>query len=501
MRPVGAAQLLDFGRRLAADEAQRLADALRVRPDVDWVVPNERERMLVVNDPLFPATAASSGQWWLFPVAGSDANALPDRLRGVPGIQAAWVTQTGAAAAVVAVLDTGITSHPDLEGHVLPGHDFVSDLHIANDGTGRDADPADPGDWVSAAEHENEPAFRDCTVQASSWHGTVVAGILAAVADNSNGVAGINRDGRVVPVRVSGKCGADVADIVDGMRWAAGLAVAGAPANPHPARIINLSFGGTGPCNAAYQSAIDDVRREKGAVVVVAAGNERGAPTRPANCSGVIGVAALNRDGFKATYSSFGPQLTVATVGGDPPGDGRWGPLLGDDGLLTLDNAGTQAPGAATYHRVYGTSFAAPVTAGVASLMLSANPALTAAQIVQGLRISARPHVTSSSIGPCSPMNPGRCLCTTETCGAGILDAVQAVRYAIDPQAYVPPAWPAVSLESAEAQMAAATGRDAAGTETPQQRAAGEGSSGGGFMGIGWLLALAGAWRVLRGAT
>jgi serine protease len=149
---------------------------------------------------------------------------------------------------------------------------------------------------------------------------------------------------------------------------------------------------------------------------------------------------------------------------------------------------------------VYGTSFAAPVAAGVASLMLSANPALTAAQLVHGLRVSARPHVTSTKIARCSSLNAGRCICTAETCGAGILDAAQAVRYAVDPASYVPPAWPAVSLESPEVDMAAATGRDVVEIESPQQSAGGDSGSGGGLAGIGWLLALAGAWGALRRA-
>ena len=503
-RPVGrAGQLVDFGRRLSADEAARLAAALREQPEVAWVVPNERERPLqAVNDPLFAATAASTGQWWLFPVAGSDDNVLADRRRGVPGIQSAWAAQTGLPAAVVAVLDTGITQHPDLEGHLLPGFDFVSDAEAANDGGGRDADPTDPGDWVTQAEHDGDAAFRDCAVQNSTWHGTVIAGIVAAVANNSSGVAGIDWDGRVLPVRVAGKCGADVADIVDGMRWAAGLPVPGAPPNTHPARIINISFGGSGTCNAAYQSAIDDIVRVKGATVIVAAGNERRSPTRPASCQGVVAVTALNRDGFKATYANFGPQVTIATVGGDPAGEGGWGAVLGDDGLLTIDNSGLRGPGTASYGRVYGTSFAAPVVAGVVSLMLSTNPTLTAAQVLHGLRASARPHVTSPKIGACSASNTGRCICTPGTCGAGILDAAQAVRYALDPQAYVAPPWPAVSLESAEVDAAVAMGDDVPGNEAPQQSAATGGSdTGGGAMAVAWLLALIVACRVLRRAA
>src|SRR5690606_18216506 len=107
------------------------------RPEVEWVVPNEREKRLTVpQDPLFAASAMGSGQWWLFPAAGSNANDIEDRRRGVPGLLSAWQTSVGGATPVVAVLDTGITAHEDLVGAVLPGRDFVSTLEYANDGDG-----------------------------------------------------------------------------------------------------------------------------------------------------------------------------------------------------------------------------------------------------------------------------------------------------------------------------------------------------------------------------
>ncbi|HEY2926980.1 S8 family peptidase [Piscinibacter sp.] len=498
LRPVGrAAQRLDFGRVLGGAEAATLAAKLRERPEVAWAVPNERERrlQLVPDDPCYPNTPGSNcpwstGQWWLHPVSGSNANVLKDRLRGVPGVQSAWAIEFGRWRAVIAVLDTGITAHPDLDAHVLPGYDFVSTVEYANDGTGRDADPSDPGDWVTQAEKSSNPLFADCEVANSSWHGTDIAGIVAAVTDNALGVAGVNRDGRVLPVRVAGKCGADVADIVDGMRWAAGLNVVGVPANPNPARILNISFGGDAPCNEAYQDAIDEIAAQKGAVVVAAAGNEHGNVTRPASCSGVVAVTALNRDGFKATYANFGPQVTVATVGGDYPGDGAWGALLGDDGLLTLDNSGLQGPASPTYSRLFGTSFAAPVAAGVVSLMLSANDQLTAAQIIAGVKLSARPHVTSPKIGLCSAQNPGRCLCTTTTCGAGILDAEEALRYALNPTGYAVPARIAAVIDNPDVDAAVALGNDL----PPNPGSGGGGSSGGGgggALGVAWLLGLA----------
>ena len=491
-------QLLDFGRVLDGAEAAALAARLRARPEVDWVAPNVREKLLALpTDPLV------GQQWWLRAHGGTDAHALADRLRGVPGFLTAWTSglpgATGRASAVVAVLDTGITAHPDLAGRVLPGYDFVSEVAFSNDGDGRDADPADPGDWVSAADR-SDPRYAGCDEQASSWHGTLIAGMLAAGTDNGTGVAAINHDGRVLPVRVAGKCGATVADIVDGMRWAAGLNVPGVPRNPNPARILNISFGGSTPCGREYQTAIDELRAI-GVVVVAAAGNEHGAVARPANCNGVVGVTALNRDGFKTHYANFGAVLAasgIATVGGDDDRGGAWAALLADSGLVSVWNDGTQGPGQARYAALFGTSFATPVVAGTLGLMLSVNPALTAGQLVDGLRASARPHVVSPHIGACSNDNPGRCLCSTATCGAGILDAAQALQYASQPDSYVAPPRQAARLDSAELRNAAALGPD----RPPNAPAPspGSGGGGGGASGPGWLLALFGAVLALRRA-
>ncbi len=206
---------------------------------------------------MFAADAGNTGQWWLHPVSGANGNVLNARLRGVPGLQTAWLRSTGVGAAApvaVAVLDTGITVHPDLDANVLPGYDFVSTVEYAGDGTGRDADPADPGDFVSAQDKSANPvAFSACAIENSSWHGTNIAGVVAAVTNNGDGVAGVNWNARIVPVRVAGKCGADVADIIEGMRWAAGLPVSGVPLNANPVRIVNISFGGTAACGPAYQ--------------------------------------------------------------------------------------------------------------------------------------------------------------------------------------------------------------------------------------------------------
>ncbi len=485
LRAVGRdQQLIQFEHPLSRAEAQAVREKLMQRGDVEWVEPNTRERRLQVppTDPLF------TQQWWLQPVSGSNANAIDARLRGVAGFQNAWL-RAQPTSIVVAVLDTGITPHEDLSSsRILPGRDFVSEVDYANDGDGWDADPSDPGDYVTSADLAN-PAFSGCVVENSSWHGTIVAGIVAATPNNGRGGAGIHWGAQVLPVRVAGKCGAAVSDIVDGMRWAAGLPVAGLPLNPHPARVLNISFGGSAACGQAYQSAVDEVKA-RGVVVVAAAGNEWSGPTRPASCNGVVGVVGLNRDGFKTNYSNFGSQLSasgIATVSGDDR-EGAWGSVLADSGLVTLTNQGSTVPLTGGYARLYGTSFAAPQVSGTIAEMLSLNPGLSVDQILTGLRLSARPHVTSSKIGQCSDANPGRCICTTSTCGVGILDADQALAYAQQPASYVPPVRAAAMIDNADVDAALAL--------APQDRAPNTspvagGDSGGGAFGGFWLLALA----------
>jgi serine protease len=435
-RPVGRdAMHLDLGRRLPVAEAQAMAERLRSQPDVEWVELNEREHLLAVpNDVYYPYVSSNdTGQWWMRPPGETSGGWAASW--GAPGLEGAWNVETGRPSAVVAVLDTGTTNHSDMNAHYLLGYDFVSDIAYSRDGNGRDTDPSDPGDWVSAAE-ASDPAseFYQCRTT-SLWHGTAISGIIAALTNNTTGVAGVNWDGRVLPVRVAGKCGATLEDIVDGMRWAAGLSVCKTsdaqgncvelvPANTTPARIINISFGGSATCGSLYQSTINELTGI-GVVVVAAVGNEAGVLSRPASCTGVVAVGALARDGLKASYSNFGSGVTISTLGGDNYSNV-------DDGVLTLSNTGAESPDAETYKNEIGTSFSAPIVSGVISLMLSANPNLTVPQIIAGLRSTARPHV-DSNLAVCSSTNTGACKCTTSTCGAGILDAEGAVRYAAAP--------------------------------------------------------------------
>jgi serine protease len=274
--------------------------------------------------------------------------------------------------------------------------------------------------------------FAGCDVADSSWHGTFITGQIAAATNNGAGVAGINWGARILPVRVAGKCGALVSDLLDGVRWAAGLPVAGVPINATPARVINLSFGGDAPCSAAYQDTIN-AATDAGALVVVAAGNGSGALKRPADCQRVMAVVAVRKDGTKADYSSFGPQVALSAPGGsDEAGNANL--------LYSTDNAGLTTPGAHMQGYKQGTSFSAPQAAGVASLMLSVNSALSPNALIERMKqaAAARGHI-DVAFGQCTLPSSGLCECTTTTCGAGLLDAAASVQLATGPAAIIAP--------------------------------------------------------------
>ena len=242
-----------------------LAERLAKESDVEYAVPDERRRIVTApGDPLYaagvPGNGPATGQWYLRAPSGEVQSSL--------NVEEAWAATTGSPGLVVAVVDTGVRfEHPDLlsvavGGNLLPGYDMVSDAAAANDGDGRDADASDPGDWVTWAEisQPGSSLFRCATSpENSSWHGTQLSGLIAALTDNGIGMAGAAPSVRVLPVRVLGKCGGYDSDIIAGMRWAAGLSVPDTPGNPYPARVINLSLGGDGACSAAYQQAVDEI--------------------------------------------------------------------------------------------------------------------------------------------------------------------------------------------------------------------------------------------------
>jgi serine protease len=374
------ADVLQLSRTMSLQEANALAAELKARdPDVEYAEPDRIMLPLSVpNDPMYT-------QQWDFYEAKAGLN-LP----------AAWDKSTGAGINV-AVIDTGYRPHADLSGQILPGYDFINSAAIAGDGNGRDSDASDNGDNTYAGQCGTGMPAQD---EASSWHGTHVAGTIAARTNNGIGVAGVAYGARIVPARVLGKCGGYTSDIADAMVWASGGTVNGVPANANKARVLNLSLGGSGACDATTQSAINSAR-SRGAVVVVAAGNSNinAANASPANCAGVITVAAVGRSGGKASYSNYGANVDVAAPGGDSGA-----------GILSTMNAGTTTPAGDTYAYYMGTSMATPHVAGVAALMLAKNPNLTPDEVEAKLKSTARAF-------------PAAC----SGCGAGIVDAAAAV--------------------------------------------------------------------------
>ena len=437
--------------RAAGMDSDTLARQLATDADVAWAVPDRRRRIVAApGDPLYATGPASGlgpdvGQWYL---------RMPDAtIRSAVNAQGAWDFVTGSSGIVVAVLDTGIRAeHPDLAGVVLSGYDMVNDGDTANDGGLRDADASDPGDWITDDEDRSATGpFGGCGASASSWHGTQVSGIVGAVADNGIGMAGVAHGVRILPVRVMGKCGGYDSDIVAGIRWAAGLSVPGVPLNPHPARVINMSLGGAGSCSAAYRSAIVEVRAPPHLVTVVAAaGNSTGhAVSTPANCAGVIAVTGLRHAGSKVGFSDLGPEITIAAPGGNCVNITDGSRCLYP--ILTTANSGVQGPDPGgsiwtdSYNASFGTSFATPIVAGTAALMLSARPTLTPTEVSDALKATARPFPTSGADnGPDDPSpvqqcrapdgtDQLQCYCRVGLCGAGMLDAAAAVANVAQP--------------------------------------------------------------------
>lgn len=376
------AHVMKLDRLLGVDDVRLLAKLVAdADTEVSYAEPDRRLHAL-----LTPNDTSYGSQWHYFEATGG-LNA-----------PAAWDKSTGSGI-VVAVIDTGYRPHADLAANIVGGYDFIIDTAVSNDGNGRDASALDPGDWVAANECGGTHA-----AQNSSWHGTHVAGTIAAVTNNASGVAGVAYGAKVLPARVLGQCGGYTSDIADAITWASGGSVSGVPANPNPARVINLSLGGGGACDSTSQTAINGAR-SRGTLVVVAAGNSNAnaANYSPASCAGVVTVAATGRTGARAYYSNYGAVVDVAAPGGDMSGSSA-------NGVYSTLNTGTSTPGSDSYAYYQGTSMAAPHVAAVAALMLAKNSALTPDEIEAKLKSSARAF-------------PGTC----NQCGSGIVDANAAV--------------------------------------------------------------------------
>ncbi|TBR10338.1 MAG: peptidase S8 [Lysobacter sp.] len=390
------ADVVRSSRKLDRAEAESLMRQIAADPNVEYVeIDKLNHPVMTPNDTRF------SEQYGFGTGAG-----------GTYATQA-WDITSGAGS-VVAVLDTGITNHSDLNANILPGYDFIIDTAVSADGDGRDPDPSDPGDATGTS--------------TSSWHGTHVAGTIAAVTNNAKGVAGMAFSAKVVPVRVLGKGGGYDSDIADAMIWASGGTVAGVPANANPAEVINLSLGGAGACSATTQSAINGAV-SRGTTIVIAAGNDNGPVSNasPANCANIIAVGAVDSNGARASYSNYGSGVDIAAPG---------------SAVLSTLNSGTTTPSTESYASYSGTSMATPHVAGIVALMQAvATTPKTPAEIESILKSTARAF-------PATPSQP---------IGAGIAQAraaVDAVRGATPP----PPSSNSLTKGVAVTNLSASTG-------------------------------------------
>lgn len=393
-RLAGGAALVDLGDSATHQDVAEVMDAFRADPQVASVEPDIRAYAMAVT----PNDTDYAKQWDLFEPTGG------------MNVPAAWDKTTGSGV-TVAVIDTGYAAHSDLAANIVSGYDFISSSADARDGNGRDADARDEGDW-NATDGECGTGSK---ASDSSWHGTHVAGTIGAVTHNSKGIAGIAYHAKVQPVRVLGKCGGSSSDIADAITWASGGSVPGVPANPTPAKVINMSLGGaSSTCPSVYQNAINGAV-SRGTTVVVAAGNSNANASgfTPANCANVITVASTSREGNRSFYSNYGSIVDVAAPGGetrrgtDTPGT----VTTPENGIYSTLNSGATTQSAETYEPYQGTSMAAPHIAGLAALLKSAKGTLTPAEIESAIKSNARPL-------------PGTC---TGGCGTGIADTAKTV--------------------------------------------------------------------------
>lgn len=386
-------QVVPFLAPMSEAGVERAIDRAEAAPGVEWA---EADVPIFPAAVTFPDDEYFSLQWglWDSTLPGGGYSAKAPRL---------WNRTAGDPDVVVAVIDTGLTVHPDLAGQAIPGYDFVSDVAMANDGDGWDPDPADPGDWVSAADIASGTLPEWCGssyIGPSSWHGTHVSGIVAAIRDNEIGISGVAPDVRLQTVRALGKCGGYASDLAAAITWASGGSVPGVPDNPTPADVVNMSLGGPSACLSSVAEAIDGAR-SRGAVVVAAAGNIARPLSQflPANCPGVLPVVATDASGDRAGFSNYGTDAIGAFIAA--PGVG----------IFSTYNAGSQAPQQPDYAVLSGTSMAAPFVSGAVALALSLRESAASDAVARVQRAVQRFPRSEPGTG-----------CTRTACGAGLLD-------------------------------------------------------------------------------
>ena len=327
-------------------------------------------------------------------------------LNGEYGISVptAWKYSKGDGDKVVAVIDTGIRPHQQIDKALtrnddgsIYGYDFVSELANAADGDGEDANPNDEGGDSSGG---------------SSFHGTHVAGIIAAEHDYI-GTAGIAPNVKLLPIRALGKDGGTISDLVKAVNWAAGVKISGVPQNRYPVSVINLSLGAKEvvACTGGYASIFDGAIA-KGITVVVAAGNEgRASLSFPGNCNGVITVVATQALGDRATYSNYGEGTLLSA----PGGEFNVGSTEAPDSRGGIISSWVDDLNLPSYRLSEGTSMATPVVSGIVALMYSMQPKITPARVRAILQDSVSPFAPTSN---CAIIGG---------CGAGIVNAQLAL--------------------------------------------------------------------------
>jgi serine protease len=376
------ADVISASEKLDRAGAATLMRQIAANPNVEYV-----EIDAILYPTLTPNDTNYSSQWGF-----QDADA---------GIRAnqAWDVATGSGV-TVAVIDTGITTHSDLSANIVAGYDFVTGGGgiDARDGDARDSNPADQGDWYAAGECGRP------TGSNSSWHGTHVAGTVAALTNNAKGVAGTAFNAKVMPVRALAKCGGTTSDIADAITWSSGGTVTGIPtlSAANAAKVINMSLGGGGTCSTTSQNAINGAVG-RGTTVVVAAGNSNAdvANFNPASCNNVIAVASVTASSARSSFSNFGAKIDVSAPGST---------------IRSTLNAGTTVPGTESYADYSGTSMASPHVAGTVALMQSRRIALGLALLTPAEVETTLKNTAYALAGSC-----------TGGCGAGIINAKAAV--------------------------------------------------------------------------
>lgn len=343
-------------------------------------------------------------QWYLFGKYGINA---PGAWAQLPD----YTTQD----VVVAVVDSGVTAHPDLDSQLVPGYDFVSADMVPNDGDGWDADGSDPGSFTS------DPSTT------SAWHGTHVAGLIGA-AHNTTGISGAAPGVKLQSVRALGANGGKQSDLFAAIVWASGGSIVGVPVNPTPAKVINISMGTSSPssCGVLVQSAVTDTIA-KGVTIITSAGNgdaeNQPMPaleSYPGNCLGTINVGATAANGDASYYSNFGLGVDISAPGGDDRV--TVGTTVEASGsVLSTYNTGTRLPGEASYAFDEGTSMAAPLVSSVVAMMYNKNPNLTVVQVWTYLKSSAKPFAAGTTCALTARSEIQRC-------GVGIVDAAAALK-------------------------------------------------------------------------